>query len=297
LRDRFGHFPLQHFWGPLANIQSTQWIVASAIHAAARYRPDYFYVYLPHLDYAAQKLGPDSSAATEAVAELDAAVGRLADGFAAAYDTDALLWLVASEYVITPVDHVVYPNRRLRQGGLLAVVEREDGEHLDLAGSPAWALADHQLSHIFVRGREAAVIQRVVELFTGQDGVARVLAGADRESLGMAHERAGDVIVISTPNTWQAYYWWLDDARAPAFARTVDIHRKPGYDPVELHFDPLTKSTPLDARLIRGSHGAPAVSASQQGVLLTSRPDTIRRPRLRDIDLFDVVLLQLGGGG
>ena len=74
--------------------------------------------------------------------------------------------------------------------------------------------------------------------------------------------------LISTPNSWQAYYWWIDDARAPKFARTVDIHRKPGYDPVELHFDIATKSIPLDATLVKGSHGAPARDASQRGVLL-----------------------------
>ena len=168
LRDALGHFPLQHFWGPLANIKSTAWIADSAVVAAERFRPHFFYLYLPHLDYAAQKTGPDSEQATSALAEMDEAIGRLADGFARAYGGADLLWLAASEYVITPVDHVTYPNRVLREAGLLQVDTRGDGEHLDFANSRAWALVDHQASHVFVKDADAGVIQRVVELFRGR---------------------------------------------------------------------------------------------------------------------------------
>jgi predicted AlkP superfamily pyrophosphatase or phosphodiesterase len=120
LRDELGHFPLQHFWGPLANIQTSAWIAASARVAARRWRPDFFYIYFPHLDYAAQRTGPESLAADKAVAELDDVLGRLHDAFHETYG-DNLLWLVAGEYAITPVDHVSYPNRVLRQAGLLSV--------------------------------------------------------------------------------------------------------------------------------------------------------------------------------
>jgi len=171
LRDQLGHFPLQHFWGPMAGIQSTQWIIDSAVIAAGQFHPDFFYLYLPHLDYAAQKAGPDSPAARQAVADLDAAIGKLVEGFAEAFDAADLLWLAASEYVITPVDHVTYPNRVLRQAGLLAVRDEDDGEHLDLENSRAWALADHQFSHIFVRGRDSAVVDQVVQLFQDTEGV------------------------------------------------------------------------------------------------------------------------------
>ncbi|MCG8450095.1 MAG: alkaline phosphatase family protein, partial [Pirellulales bacterium] len=255
LIERLGHFPLQHFWGPLANIKSSAWIVDSAIHAAQAYRPNLFYIYLPHLDYAAQKSGPDSGAAQQALTDLDAELGKLIDGFLNAYGDEHLLWLVASEYVITPVDHVSYPNRVLREAGLLAVREEEDGEHLDLAGSQAWALADHQLSHLFVR--DADLLSKVQKLFADQDGVAEVLTRAELDRYDLEHPRCGDLVVISTPNSWQAYYWWLDESKAPQFARTVDIHRKPGYDPVEMFWDPSTKSVPLDATLVKGSHGAP----------------------------------------
>ncbi len=297
LRDALGHFPLQHFWGPLANIKSTDWIVNSAIHLARRERPNFFYIYLPHLDYAAQKSGPESPAAKQALVELDVALGRLIAGLGEAYSGTSAnaepLWLVAGEYAIVPVDHVVCPNRVLREAGLLAVRETDEGEQLDLAASRAWALVDHQFSHLFVTGG-AEDIARVRDLFTGRSGIDEVLVGDELARYEMNHERSGEVVLVSTPNSWQAYYWWLDDARAPRFARTVDIHRKPGYDPVEMHFDFATKSIPLDATLVKGSHGAPARDEWQHGVMLTSEPGVLEGPPMADSDVFDLVLRQFG---
>jgi len=293
LRDRWGHFPLPHFWGPLAGIQSTEWIARSAVDAAGRFRPDFFYLYLPHLEYAAQRTGPDSPPAQAAVAELDAVIGTLGDGLAAAYDEVEPTWIAASEYVITPVSHVTYPNRVLRQAGLLQVREEADGEHLDLEGSRAWALADHQFSHVFVRDADSGTQQRVVELFRNADGIAEVLAGDQRARYRLDHPRSGEVILISAAHSWQAYYWWLDDRHAPGFARTVDIHRKPGYDPVELHVDMASRTIPLDATLVRGSHGAPVQSDQQRGVILASRAGVLPRPALADVDACGVVLRAL----
>lgn len=293
LRDELGHFPLMHFWGPMANVKSSGWIADSAVLAARRWRPDFFYVYLPHLDYAAQRTGPDGPAAEAAVAELDEVIGRLAAGFSAAYD-EAPLWLVAGEYAITPVDHVAYPNRLLREEGLLAVRQEDDGEHLDLDQSRAWALTDHQLAHVFVAGGDRQLARKVAEVFRDQPGIAEVLIGDGRGRYNLDHPRSGEVVLISAPNSWQAYYWWSSNDRAPAFARTVDIHRKPGYDPVELHFDPGTKSIPLDATLVRGSHGAPAIDRSQRSVILASEPDLLPERSLADTDVFGIVLRQFG---
>jgi predicted AlkP superfamily pyrophosphatase or phosphodiesterase len=293
LRDTFGHFPLMNFWGPMANIKSTAWIADSAGWAMQQFRPSFFYIYLPHLDYAAQKNGPDSPAAQNAVTELDDVLGKLAAAANAAYPGANVVWLVASEYVITPVDHVTYPNRVLRQAGLLTVKD-EGGELIDSANTPAWALVDHQFSHVFVKDRDPGTIRRVVELFRGQPGNAEVLAGGDRRRYAIDHERAGDVVLISTPNSWQAYYYWLDDAKAPKFARTVDIHNKPGYDPVELHFDFATKSIPLDATLIKGSHGAPAASDAQRGVILSSQRGVFVERAMADTDVCELVLRQFG---
>jgi hypothetical protein len=292
LRGRFGHFPLQHFWGPLASVKSTAWIVDSAIHAAERFRPDFWMLYLPYLDYASQKAGPDSLPARLAPRELDEILGRLITAFGRVYHGASLLWLAASEYVIGPVDHVTYPNRVLREAGLLQVRGQDDGEHLDFAASPAWALVDHQFSHVFVQDADPTTVRRVADLFRGQAGIDAVVAGDDRAQWGLDHPRSGEVLLISTPNSWQAYYWWLDDARAPGFARTVDIHRKPGYDPVELFFDPATKGIPLNATLVKGSHGAPVRSAAQRGVILASRTGVLRGEHLRDIDVAGRVLQQ-----
>jgi hypothetical protein len=294
LRDAYGHFPLQHFWGPMANIKATSWIAESATLAANRFQPNFFFLYLPHLDYAAQRDGPDSDAAITALAELDEVIDQLVRQFEEAYASHPLLWLVASEYTITPVDHVTYPNRILRDAGLLNVRAEEDGEHLDLASTPAWALVDHQFSHLFVKDAKPQVIEDVVKRFQGQVGIAEVLVGADRKKYGLDHQRAGEVVLISTSNSWQAYYWWQDDAQAPGFARTVDIHRKPGYDPVELHFDRATKSIPLDATLVKGSHGAPAITPAQHGVLLSSQKGVFDEQALADTDIVDIVLRQFG---
>jgi predicted AlkP superfamily pyrophosphatase or phosphodiesterase len=291
---KLGHFPLMNYWGPLAGIKSTEWIVSSAIQAAEQFRPNFFYLYMQHLDYAPQKFGPESAETRQALADLDAELGRLIDGFAAAYGDAKPLWLVASEYVITPVDHVLYPNRLLRQGGLLEVKEVDGGELIDFEQSRAWALADHQFSHVFVRDRDAVTIAKVKDMFTGQPGVAEVFEPKDAPQYDLNHERSGDVVVVSEPHSWQAYYWWFDDARAPKFARTVDIHRKPGYDPVEMFFDPATRGIPLDATLVKGSHGAPANDPSQRGVLLSSQKGVFVEGPTADTDVAEIVLRQFG---
>lgn len=293
LRDRLGHFPLQHFWGPLAGIQSTAWIVASAIEAAQRWRPNLFYIYLPHLDYAAQKHGPDAWEAHQACELLDGEIGKLIDGLDAAYGNYDLLWLAATEYVITPVHHVAYPNRLLRAAGLLKLTRDEDGKELiDFKNTPAWALCDHQHAHVFVN--EEADINRVIAALEGQQGIARVMTRDDQAAIGLDHPRSGDLVTVSEPGSWQAYYWWEDEDQAPAFARTVDIHQKPGFDPVEMHFDPATRGIPLDATLVRGSHGAPTVYPQQWGVLIASRAGVLESAAYRDTDVAGVVLGQFG---
>lgn len=292
--EEMGHFPLQHFWGPMANIKGSAWIVESAVKAAERFRPNLFYIYLPHLDYAAQKCGPDSPEALQALAELDGEIGKLVDGFASVYVEKTPLWLVASEYAITAVDHVCFPNRVLRTAGLVTVEQRDDREHLDVANSKAWALVDHQFAHIFVKDSNPEVIEQAAALLSQQEGIAEVLRREQLDRYDLDHIRSGDLVAISTPNSWQAYYWWFDDALAPEFARTVDIHRKPGYDPVEMFFDPATKGIPLDATLVKGSHGAPPIEPEQRGVLLSSLQGVFVEQPLADTDVADIVLRQFG---
>ncbi len=293
LRDTFGHFPLKHFWGPFAGVQSTEWIVSSAIWSAERHRQQFWYIYLPHLDYATQKFGPDSPQAWEAVAQLDAQLARLEEGFARVYGAQSLLWLAASEYTVVPVDHVTYPNRVLRELDLLAINDQEGKELLDVGQSAAWAMVDHQLSHVFVRDADEQTIDRVAERFAREEGIATVLRREDFARHGIDHPHSGELVLVSQPNSWQAYYWWNDNTKAPDFAHTVDIHRKPGFDPAEMFLDPVTKGISLDATLVRGSHGAPAATAAQQGVLVASLPGVLKVESLADRDICQLVLDQL----
>lgn len=291
LRDTFGHFPLMHFWGPLANLKSSDWIIDSAVHAARKFQPRFSYVYIPHLDYAAQKSGPDSPQAQQAVADLDQAFARLIDGYEHA-GLGEIHWLFASEYVITEVSAVAYPNRLLRDAGLLGLREENGREHLIPAESRAWALVDHQLAHVFVR--DEFDVERTADLFRDHPLVDQVYTGPDRKRVNLDHPRSGEIVLISRPEAWFAYYWWLDDAKAPEFARTVDIHRKPGYDPVEMFIEMPARTIPLDATLVKGSHGYPADGPDRRGVLISSTP--LVRDQYRDIDVAPLVLSHFGIG-
>jgi hypothetical protein len=289
LRDKLGDFPLHKFWGPIAGIESSQWIARSFLEASRANPPHFAAVYLPHLDYAAQRTGPDSPPAHAACGELDAEIARLIDGFAAVVGRDRLTVLVAGEYRIRPVSHTLFPNRVLREAGLLSVTDTADGELLDIENSRAWALADHQLSHVYLHdGHDRSLVEQVATLFRGRAGVARVLAGEDLGKAGLTasappdmKSRCGDLVIESTPESWQSYFYWLDDAKAPRFARTIDIHRKPGYDPLELHID-RTKlpaiSIPLDVSLVKGSHGAIDPAKPHETIFIASRPGIAKGP-------------------
>jgi len=289
LREKLGDFPLHKFWGPIAGIESSQWIARSFLEASRDNPPHFAAVYLPHLDYAAQRTGPDSPPAHAACGELDAEIARLIDGFGAVVGRERLAVLVAGEYRIRPVSHTLFPNRVLREADLLAVTEAADGELLDIPGSRAWALADHQVSHVYLKdGGDRQFVEQVAALFRGRAGVARVLSAADLAAAGLTasvppdmQSRCGDLVIESTPESWQSYFYWLDDAKAPGFARTIDIHRKPGYDPLELHID-RTKlpaiSIPLDVSLVKGSHGSIDPANPHETIFLASQPGLAKGP-------------------
>lgn len=294
--DDLGHFPLQHYWGPLANIESTKWILDAAAWLIDRHAPNYHWIYIPHLDYASQKFGPNSDQAKAAVAELDTLLGAFAERVARSPIGADVVYLVAGEYALTDVHGVVFPNRILRQAGLLTVVEAAGAEQIDLTTSPAFAMVDHQFAHVFVKDSSPQVCSRIVELFRGMPGIATAVAGNDRAALGMDHPRCGDVVLVTDDAHWLAYYWWVDDAAAPPYARTVDIHAKPGYDPVEMFFDPATKGISLDATLVRGSHGVPATAPRHRTALICSTPSTLITPGggYRDTDIKRISLGLLG---
>ncbi|ARQ68549.1 alkaline phosphatase family protein [Streptomyces marincola] len=288
---RYGPFPLFQYWGPTASIASSRWIAAAARHIMRTEQPDLTLVYLPHLDYDLQRHGPDSPQARAAAGELDAELGPLLD---AARERDAIV-VVLSEYGITPVSRHVDINRALRRAGLLDVYTQAGMEYLDPWVSRAFAVADHQVAHVYVRRPEDT--ERAREVVAGLPGVAEVLDEEGKKRHGLDHERAGELVAVAEPDAWFTYYYWLDDARAPDWAATVDIHRKPGYDPAELFFDPedtfakaraaaaLVRKkaglryrmnvVPLDPSCVRGSHGRLPADERHQPVLLCSEPDAL----------------------
>ncbi|MEK6799219.1 MAG: nucleotide pyrophosphatase/phosphodiesterase family protein [Planctomycetota bacterium] len=273
LLDKLGHFPLQHYWGPMANIESTRWILKAAAWLDQHHRPAFHWVYLPHLDYASQKFGPDSPQSRSGLKELDDALTVFQAHLDDMPDGSEPIVLVVGEYALTDVTGVVFPNRVLREHGLLEVIERDGVENLDMGKSQAFAMVDHQFAHVYVQptlppAQRRSLAARIVDVFRGVPGMAAVYGEDDRACVGLNHPRSGEVILLCDDAHWSAYYWWFHDDLAPPFARTVDIHRKPGYDPVELFFDPHTKGIPLDTSLVKGSHGVPAEEPRHRTALM-----------------------------
>ena len=248
LAGKLGAFDLMSYWGPMASVKSSQWIAAAAREVFEKLSPDLLMVYLPHLDYPLQKYGPDGPELQAELRQADALVAEIRD-WAAAGGAE----LVAlSEYGMTNVSGAITPNRVLREAGLLEVREVEGMELLDLHASKAFAMADHQVAHIYAR-KEA--VHHAQAALAATDGVETILGPEEKADMGIDHPRSGELIAVSRPDKWFAYYWWQDADRAPDFARTVDIHRKPGYDPCELFIDPATRSISMDTSLVKGSHG------------------------------------------
>ena len=322
LQAELGQFPLFNFWGPNTSIASTRWIAESAKWVEVRHSPTLTLVYLPHLDYCLQKYGVgDNLVAKDLVAkdlvakdlqEIDAVCRDLIQ-FYEARDTQVV---VVSEYGISPVSQPVHLNRVLRENGLLAVREELGRELLDAGASIAFAVADHQIAHVYVN--DAAYIPKIRAILEATEGVGRVLDEVDKPAYHLDHPRSGELIAIANSNAWFTYYYWLDDNRAPDFARTVDIHRKPGYDPVELFLDPQLKFPqaklgltllkkqlgfrylmdviPLDGSLVRGSHGS--CNRLSEGPLLITQQSHLLENRtvLEPTEVYWLMLQQLGLG-
>ncbi len=294
LNAKLGTFPLFKFWGPMADITSSRWIARATLHVMETRKPTLTLCYLPHLDYNLQRLGPDLSQPrlVADLEEIDALCGELID----AAEREGREVIVVSEYGITPVTDAVHINRALRQAGLIQVREEMGRELFDAGASAAFALADHQIAHIYVQ--PPTPIAQVKALIEGLDGVETVLDEDGKRAHGLDHPRSGELVAVSKADRWFSYYYWLDDARAPDFARTVDIHRKPGYDPVELFIDPEMRVPMLavgwrlaqrklgfrklldvislkDTWLVKGSHGRPTDDSAHGPLVISSRPELL----------------------
>jgi len=286
LVDAHGEFPLFQYWGPTASTASSRWIINSTRHVIRTRAPHLVTAYLPHLDYDLQRFGPRSAKADAAAAELDAELAPLIDEA----EADGYTVMVVAEYGIEDAHTPVDINRELRREGLLEVYVQDGREQLDPWTSRAFAVADHQVAHVYVKNE--ADIRRVAAILRALDGVDEVLDRQAQARYGLDHQRSGELVVVAEPGAWFTYYFWLDDSRAPEYARGVDIHRKPGYDPAELFFDPADRwakakagvnllkkkaglryamsTVPLDPSCVKGTHGRLAESAQDMPLILCS---------------------------
>ena len=313
IKRDLGEFPFATFWGPAAGVQTPQgapdaasrWIAESAKWIENKHAPTLSLVYLPHLDYNLQRLGPKHPGIAQDLREIDAIVGDLLDFFA----RRSVQVLLLSEYGITTVDNPVHINISLREQGWLTIREELGLELLDAGASRAFAVADHQVAHVYLNDR--SLENKVRAALEKEHGVEKVLDRAQQAELGIDHPRSGDLIVVARENAWFTYYYWLDERRAPDFARCVDIHRKPGYDPAELFLDPkipvvkmrilwrllqkklgfrmLMDVIPLNATLVKGSHGRRPADAADYPLLISSRPELLTNGLLNATDVYHMI--------
>ncbi len=298
LQEKLGQFPLFQFWGPGANIKSTQWIADASIITDEIYDPTLTLIYLPHLDYCLQKFGPDLSMIHKELTEIDDVIKKLINY----YEEKGAQIVILSEYGIAPVKNPVHINRILRKSGLLNIRIERDLELLDAGASKAFAVADHQIAHIYINDK--SVKSRVRELLEKEPGIELVLNKEEQKAFHIDHERSGDFVIIADKDSWFTYYFWLDDAKAPDYARCVDIHKKPGYDPVEMFMSSKLRAgykllkkkagfryvmdvIPLDASLIKGSHGRKAAEKMYQPVLISDQQ--FSTDTMAPTQVFDVI--------
>jgi predicted AlkP superfamily pyrophosphatase or phosphodiesterase len=309
LQSALGTFPLFEFWGPRAGIRCTEWIAESAKLVERKFSPTLTLIYLPHLDYNLQRLGVSNPAIKDDLRAVDRVCGDLIRH----YEALGASVIVLSEYGLCDVTTPVHVNRALRERGLITVRDEQGLDVLDAGASAAFAVADHQVAHVYVN--DGSKLSQVRELVEALPGVDQVLGPDEQRAWHVDHERSGDLIAIAKPDAWFTYYYWLDDARAPDYARTVDIHRKPGYDPVELFMDPaisvpaltvgwklakrklgfrnLLDVIPLDATLVRGSHGRSNEWSDQGPLFISRRADLVTNDRITSVDVYGLILRHL----
>lgn len=303
LQQQLGQFPLFQFWGPGANIKSTQWIADASVFTDKKYDPTLTLIYLPHLDYCLQKFGQDFSKIKNELGEID----NVVKGLVSHYSSVNAKIILLSEYGIMNVVNPISVNRVLREHGLLQIRVERGLELLDAGASRAFAVADHQIAHIYINDpTQASKVRDIVEKIPG---VELVLNRDEQRRYGINHERAGDLVLMADEKSWFTYYFWLDDAKAPDYARAVDIHKKPGYDPVEMFMTSKLRAgykllrkkagfryvmdvIPLDASLVKGSHGRTGTAKEFHPVFIA---DGVIQKQLNATDVYGLIWSKLVG--
>ena len=309
LNAELGEFPLFNFWGPNTSVKSSQWIADAAKKVEQKFSPTLTLVYLPHLDYCLQKVGTNPQDIAQDLQEID----RVCQDLIEFYEAKGARVIVLSEYGITEVSQAIHLNRIFREQGLITVREELGGEILIPGASKAFAVADHQIAHVYIN--DSSCSDRVRSILENTPGIDLVLDAAGKAEYNLNHDRSGELVAIAKPDAWFTYYYWLNDKLAPDFARTVDIHRKPGYDPVELFVDPkitlpkvkvaqtllkkklgfryLMDVIPLDATLVKGSHGHLTSCVAKSPLLITQQQDSLNSKTIEAKQVFDVILQHL----
>ena len=304
LQEKLGQFPLFQFWGPGANIKSTQWIADASMLTDDLYDPTLTLIYLPHLDYCLQKFGPDISLIKNELVAIDKVIEQLIT-FYKKKNTEIIL---LSEYGIAPVNKPIHLNRIFREHGLLAIRTEGGLELLDAGASKAFVVADHQVAHVYIN--DASVTEQVKKILENEVGVEMILDKEAQKKQHLNHSRSGDLVLMAAAESWFTYYFWLDDTKAPDYARCVDIHKKPGYDPVEMFMTSKLRAgykllrkkagfryvmdvIPLDATLIKGSHGRIGVDDKYCPVIITDQ--TLGYKNITAVDVFDIIYQGLKG--
>ncbi len=295
LQKELGQFPLFHFWGPGANIKSSQWIADASILTDKWHDPTLSLVYLPHLDYCLQKFGPDPDKISKDLNEIDAVIAQLVNY----YEKKGAQVIILSEYGIGAVNKPIHLNRLFRENNLLQIRVERGLELLDPGASKAFVVADHQVAHVYIN--DPSVTGKVTSLLEKVAGIKLILDKNAQASFHIDHERSGDLVLMADAPSWFTYYFWMDDSVAPDYARVVDIHKKPGYDPVEMFMTSKLRAAhkllrkkagfryvmdviPLDAELVKGSHGT--IVGQQHPIIISSNP---LKETLSAIDVYDII--------
>jgi len=304
LQEKLGQFPLFQFWGAGANIKSTQWIADASKLTDDKYDPTLTLIYLPHLDYCQQRLGPDLSKIAKELNEIDTVVKDLVEF----YERKNTKIILLSEYGIGPVNRPIHLNRIFRKEGLLQIRMERGLEILDAGESKAFVVADHQLAHVYINDK--SITDRVKQILIDTPGIELILDREAQKTHHINHGRSGDLVLMADKDSWFTYYFWMDDAVAPDYARCVDIHKKPGYDPVEVFMTSKLKAgykllrkklgfryvlniVPLDANLIKGSHGCTTTLEKYHPVLITEHRQG--ENKISAIDIHTIIWQHLNG--